>query len=485
MRGRNTMALASGTPTESIDRAVRCALAGLTATAVAAPARPAPSSSAPVIAVALSGGRDSMVLMDALARLRGILPFTLSAVHVHHGLSPNADQWAEFCAGECEQRAIALAIERVTISRRGGMSREAVAREARYRVLLRVRADAVALAHHADDQAETVLLQLLRGAGPHGLAAMPVRQRNDRPPLLLRPFLHLSAAAIAACASARALRYVEDESNADTAIKRNALRHGIVPALRASFPGYPATLVRAARHQAEAAELLDALARLDADAIASDDAMFGLALDRVAFAALAAAHGARARNLMRWFLRQHDLAPPPSARLDAIMAQCLHARRDSRVAIRHDGAEMGMHRGWVVVHASAVVEAFAVRWKGEPALALPGGTLLFGGTQGQGLALDRVTAMPVWLRSRGGGEHLQLATNRPRQSIASLLQTKGVPWWERSRWPLLWCGGEVAAVPEVGVDIGFQAGPGASGYLLRWVPAVPRRPEPAVPSALD
>ena len=475
------MALASGTQTESIDRAVRSALAGLTATVVATSAMRGPASSAPVIAIALSGGRDSMVLMDALARLRGVLSFTLSAVHVHHGLSPNADHWTEFCAGQCEQRGIALAIERVTIYRRGGMSQEAVAREARYRVLLRVSADAVALAHHADDQAETVLLQLLRGAGPNGIAAMPARQRSARQPVLLRPLLDVSAAAIAACASARALRYVEDESNADIAIKRNALRHLVVPALRAAFPGYPATLVRAARHQAEAAELLDALARLDADAIASDDAMFGLALDRVAFAALAAAHGARARNLMRWFLRQHDLAPPSSARLDAIMAQCLHARRDSRVELRHDGVEIGMHRGRIVVHAPTVSQAFAFPWRGESAMTLPGGTLHFGAAQGAGLAASRIADGPVVLRSRRGGERLQVATNRPRQSVATLFQTQGIPVWERGSWPLVWCGEALAAVPKLGVDLAFQAGEDAPGYILHWLPA-PRRRSAAAPS---
>ncbi len=479
------MALARGAQTESVDRAVRSALTEFTATVAATSAVHAPTSSAPVIAVALSGGRDSMVLMDTLARLRGALPFTLSALHVHHGLSRHADHWTEFCASQCEQRGIPLVIERVTISRRGGMSREAVAREARYRVLMGARADAVALAHHADDQAETVLLQLLRGAGPHGVAAMPARRRRGREPLLLRPLLHLPAAAIAACAGARAIHFVVDESNVDTAIKRNALRHDIVPALREAFPGYPATLVRAARHQAEAAELLDELARLDAAAIACDDAVFGLALDRVAFAALATSHAARARNLMRWFLRRHDLLLPSTARLDAIMAQCLHARSDSRVQLRHDGAEIGMHRGRIVVHAPTVAQTFAFPWRGESALALPGGTLLFGAAKGAGLCASRIADGPVVLRSRHGGERLQLARNRPRQSVATLFRTQGIPAWERGSWPLVWCGETLAAVPKLGVDVAFQAGEDAPGYVLCWLPAPRSQPAAALLPAPD
>src|SRR5262249_46490998 len=126
------------------------------------------------VAVALSGGLDSMVLLDAAAKLAKKHRIVLSAVHVHHGLSPHADRWAEFCAAQCAARELPLSVHRVHLARGRGHSLEALAREARYERLLAENVDAIALAHHADDQAETLLLQLLRGAGPHGLAAMPV-----------------------------------------------------------------------------------------------------------------------------------------------------------------------------------------------------------------------------------------------------------------------------------------------------------------------
>ncbi|HEX9302596.1 MAG TPA: tRNA lysidine(34) synthetase TilS, partial [Casimicrobiaceae bacterium] len=183
------------------------------------------------IAVALSGGRDSMVLLDALAEVAPANGVVLGAVHVHHGLSPNAGAWAEFCAAECARRGVPLTVHEVVVERGEGAGPEAAARDARYRVFEAVDADFVALAHHADDQAETLLLQLMRGAGPHGLAAMPALHARRVGPALLRPFLALPATAIEAHAKARGLAWIDDESNADVALRRNFLRHEIAPRL--------------------------------------------------------------------------------------------------------------------------------------------------------------------------------------------------------------------------------------------------------------
>jgi len=156
------------------------------------------------VAVALSGGMDSIVLLDALQALAPRFGLGLSALHVDHQLSPHAGRWAEFCAAACAMRGVPLTIARVDVARRAGQSLEAAARAARYRELLGADADIVALAHHADDQAETVLLQLLRGAGPAGLAAMPRHRAGAAGgPALLRPLLDLPRATLAACAYAR------------------------------------------------------------------------------------------------------------------------------------------------------------------------------------------------------------------------------------------------------------------------------------------
>jgi tRNA(Ile)-lysidine synthase len=412
------------------------------------------------VAVALSGGLDSIVLLDALHALAPRFALVLSALHVDHQLSPHAGRWAEFCAEACAARGVQLTIARVDVARRAGQSLEAAARAARYRELLGADADIVALAHHADDQAETVLLQLLRGAGPAGLAAMPRHRAGDvGGPALLRPLLDLPRATLAACASARGLAWIDDESNANRRHKRNLLRLDVAPLLAEAFPGYPSVLVRAAGHQAEASALLDELACRDAG-----DTQHGL--DRAALTALSPA---RARNLLRWFLRREGRRPPSAARLAGMLAQLQTAGTDARTRIVHDGAEIGCHRGRIVIHAAAA-GAYAFGWRGETSVDLPGGILHFERTRGDGIAAAKLDAAVVMLRSRRGGERIQLATNRPRRAVKKLLYDAQLPIWQREALPFIWCGEELAAVPGIGVALAFQAQSDEDAWRVGWRP---------------
>ena len=411
------------------------------------------------VAIALSGGVDSIVLLDSLARLAPRHSITLSAVHINHGLSPNAQAWAEFCAAQCAQRGLPFALHRLQLARERSRSLEALARSARYERLLAEDVDVIALAHHADDQAETVLLQLLRGAGPHGLAAMPA-YRPGRP-ALLRPLLDLPRAVILDCAKERNLDWIEDESNADRAHARNALRHEIAPLLAARFAGYPRTLARSARHQAEAAELLDELARSDAEG-----AIDATGLDSARLRTLS---GARARNLLRWFLRAQGLRTPSEARLADMLRQFVNAAADARTRIVLDDVEIGRHRGRIAVHAPRP-EAFELLWRGESEVALPGGVLVFQRELGAGLADAKLERARVTLRSRAGGERIRLAANRPTRAVKQLLQEANVPPWARQSLPLVWCGDELAAVPWLGIASKFQAAPGEPGWTLDWRP---------------
>ncbi len=452
-----------------VSRAIDAALAEATAYHARRAKREA---TVPAIAVALSGGRDSMALLDALAAAAQGHGVALSALHVHHGLSPHADEWAEFCAAACAGRGIPLSVHRVRVDRAGGVGIEAAARAARYAVFAAADADMVALAHHAEDQAETLLLQLLRGAGPHGLAAMPVLRPLHDSVALLRPFVALPGATIDAYARTRGLEWIEDESNADTTLKRNFLRREIAPRLGAAFPGYPAALARAAGLQADAAALLDELAAIDAcDAAAANTGdESGAVLDRGAFATLAARTPHRARNLLRWFLRQHGLRAPSAARLDAMQRQLAGAAADARVRLAHDGAEIGIHRGRILVHPPAT-PPFVAPWRGEAALELPHGTLEFAATAGAGLAAAALDRAPVVVRPRAGGERIRVAPDRPRQAVKRLLQAADVPHWQRDALPLVWCGDALAVVPGIGVDTAFAAAPGERGFDIRWHPA--------------
>jgi len=420
------------------------------------------------VAVALSGGRDSMVLLDALAQCAAAdASLTLQAVHVHHGLSPNADAWTDFCRVQCAKRGVPLTVHRIELARKSGASLEATARKARLAALAQTDADVIALAHHADDQAETVLLQLLRGAGPNGLAAMPALRRAAQGPALARPLLALPRADIVARAAARGVPWIDDESNADTDVRRNFLRHEIAPRLAQAFPGYPATLARAAAHQAESALLADALAARDGEHSIADDPRLGSTLARDALAALAVEAPHRAGNLLRWFLRLHGLRAPSAARLAAMLDQLVHAAPDARVLLLHEGIALGIHRGRIGVHAPTV-DPFAVPWRGESTLVLPHGLLEFAPVRGEGLAAEAIARAPLSVRSRGGGERIRLRADGRGETLKRLLQEAGIPHWQRDDFPLVWCGDALAAVPGVAVAAAFRADAGAAGYDLRW-----------------
>ncbi len=215
------------------------------------------------VCVAFSGGVDSMLLLTLADQLKSTMRLEVTAIHVHHGLSPNADTWAAFCTDVCYAKEIPLTITRVQVDRKSPAGIEGAARAARYAAFAEEGSTFVLLAQHADDQAETVLHQLLRGTGLKGLAGMGEVRVLSTAQTILRPMLGVTRVDIEAEARRRGLKWIEDESNADTAYTRNFLRQDITPRLSARFPHYVASLARAAKHAAEADEMLEALARID------------------------------------------------------------------------------------------------------------------------------------------------------------------------------------------------------------------------------
>ena len=443
-------AFETGSGSERVDRAVKAALAQYFDVETHA-------------AVALSGGRDSMALLHAVAAFSGARTGALSAIHIHHGLSRHADGWADFCDAACRARSISLTVRRVEVPRGGRTSLEAEARRVRYVALAEaaaaIGARVVLLAHHMDDQSETLLLQLLRGAGPAGLAAMPEMREDAAGLVWLRPLLGVRRMDIDAYARENGLAWIEDDSNADGRHARNALRRSVTPELRAIAHGYPATVARSARLQAESVLLASDLAAIDAA-----ESYDGTSLDCMALSALAP-H--RARNLLRWFLRERGLPGPSAARLDAMARQLSGTRADAQVRIAHGGAEIGVHRGRVVVH-SVPPAPFEHTWHGETSIAFGHGTLSLVSAMGAGIARRRLDVACVTIRSRRGGETLALARNRPRQSLKALLQRAAVPAWSRQALPLVFCDADLAAVPGIGIDYRYRAEPGVEGVEIEW-----------------
>ena len=420
------------------------------------------------ICVGLSGGMDSIVLLDALVRAGPARGHSVAALHVHHGLSPNADAWAALCERACAERGVALDVRRVRVARDAPEGLEAAARAARYAEYAKRPEPILALAHHRDDQAETLLLQLLRGTGVKGAAGMPeLRSLGPGGPALFRPLLDLPREAIAKYARERGLQWVEDESNASSAHDRNYLRHEIAPLLDERFAGWRPALTRFALHAATAQALLEELARIDGAPLCPGE---GLALD-------AALDPARRANALRTFLAAEGLPMPTQARLEEIARQLYEARGDARIRIAHGGALLVRGRGVARVEhgepAQAHAQPWRVEWKGEPLLDLGPGRGLVRFTPQRGAGLRAFSGEAWYFAPRSGGERLRLETARHSRTVKNLLREAEVPEWRRDALPLLFQGDRLAWVPELGVAAEFACAPGESGLVPDWRPQAP------------
>ncbi|BAN23536.1 tRNA lysidine(34) synthetase TilS [Caballeronia insecticola] len=425
-----------------------------------------------LLAVALSGGLDSTVLLDATVRCFGAARVVAS--HIHHGLSPNANAWAAHCERFAASLDVAYAARHVDVARAGGESLEAAARDARYRALDELcdehAASALLIAHHADDQAETVLLQLLRGAGVAGLAAM-APQRADGAVPRLRPLLRLLRAQLEQYAHERDLSWIDDESNADTRYSRNALRHDVLPVLAVHFPGFRDALARTASHAAAAQRLLDQLARIDLEHVAHADEAGALKLD-----ALLALDDDRVINLMRHWIRARGLQAASSVRIADMLRQlrdAAAARDGHALRVDHAGHCLRVYRGALFWEAGdstdtadldegapAQKTALELHWQGDEVWRLPQwrGSFVFepvdastndaaGDVVGEGV----LRTAPLVARSRAGGERMRVAGEAPSRTLKNLFQERGVPAWKRDV-PLLFIGEALLFVPHLGVN---------------------------------
>ncbi len=417
------------------------------------------------IVIGLSGGLDSSVLLHLLANLRQTLPFQLSAHHVHHGLNRQADTWAVFCQKTCDKLNIPLTISKVKVDINSGLGVEASARKARYAELLAIDADYVCTAHHQDDQAETLLLQLARGAGVKGLAGMAAVDDTRK---LLRPLLNISRAEIEAYAQVHQLSWLDDDSNSNTQFDRNFMRHEVLPTLVKQYPAIKQTLARTAQHLADANDLLNVLAAQDAQA----DLTQKLGQKTLQLTPLKALDFNRMNNVLRWWLAQNSVLMPSKAQLQQITQQLIHAKSDAEIQIRLIAeSDLILRRfqdcAYLVPETPNLPVDYV--WQGESILNLSNQTQLsFEKKLGAGLNLKYLDNKHLHIKTRMGGERIKPDFNRPSRSLKTVLQTAGIPPWQRNHHPLIYIDEALALIPNIAVDASVKAAADEMGIVVTW-----------------
>lgn len=422
--------------------------------------------------VAYSGGLDSHVLLHALASDRELLgDAELIAIYVNHGLSPNSDLWAEHCKEQCHNLNVSFRQYKVDATPDVGESPEAVAREVRYNAFAEFMkaGDCLLTAHHQDDQAETLLIQLLRGAGPRGLSAMPL-VAEFASGWQARPMLGISRTKLEEYAKTHSLEWINDESNFDTGFDRNFLRHEVMPLLKSRFPSAAATLSRSSQLCAEASDLLAESARQDYQAV-------DLGENRLSANELYDLGELRGRNVLHQWFRDHGFATPTAAQMQRVWEDVVCTADESCPLVSWHGVEVRRYRD--VIHVSRELVSHdphqVLAWGIEEPLTIDGLGMLSCESHRASessilLSEQQLAGQSVVVRFRQGGEEIQPVGREGHHSLKKLFQEEGIPPWERDRLPLVYLDNELIAVADLWVAEGYQSQPGSLGYQVRWEP---------------
>ncbi|EPX9363763.1 tRNA lysidine(34) synthetase TilS [Aeromonas veronii] len=424
---------------------------------------PAPEGSTGLL-VAFSGGLDSTLLLVLAAQYAREHSLPLRALHVHHGLSPHADEWVAHCEAVCQQLAVELLVERVTLARGNGESLEAQARTARYqRLTARMReGEWLLTAHHQDDQLETLLLALKRGAGLRGLAGI-LPSQPFAGGLLLRPLLDMSRAELAEAAASLPFGWVEDESNQDVSYDRNFLRQTLIPQLKARWPAMAQTATRSMALCAEQEALLEELAESDWHLAGEGEALH--------IGPLHALSPTRRNNLLRYWIRRQGGEMPSREQLARLWQEVALARGDANPRLNwgRQSCRRFQERLYLVSPDLQPCHQVLPLTVGEP-LTLPDGLgelVVRMAEHGEDLLRAPRANEPISVRFQvAPGIPLKPVGRSGSRRMKKLLQEYGVPSWQRGRIPILYYGEQVAAVVGLFVCDGFMAQ--GAGLVCHW-----------------
>ncbi|HEX5393818.1 MAG TPA: tRNA lysidine(34) synthetase TilS [Rhodocyclaceae bacterium] len=405
------------------------------------------------VCVGYSGGLDSTVLLVSLYRALkdSDSQVKLSAVHVHHGLSPNADVWAEHCRRVCQDLGVTYSCAHVEVKLQAGDGLEAAARRARYQVYAAIDADLIVLGQHQDDQAETVFLNLLRGTSVLGAASMPAQRQR-----FVRPMLDVSRTQLYTYADALGLNWIDDESNDSTEFSRNYLRKEVLPCLNIRFPSASANLARAARNFSEAQALMDDLALIDG----ADQAPLRLE-------SLKHLTEARALNVLAYHLRRFDVRIASRRWLEEVLRQLRDAGPDRQIRIRADGKLIRRYQGALVIEVPEGETPRVVTWIPlSGSVAWGNAFIVATQTRGEGLSAARL-GKTLEFRRREGSDKLELRAGL-RRPLKDLMREVGIPPWRRHQLPVLVSDRELVWVPFVGIAEKYRCGPEEDGISLEF-----------------
>jgi tRNA(Ile)-lysidine synthase len=410
----------------------------------------------PRYVIAFSGGLDSSVLAHALASA----DIPVLAVHIDHGLQTESEDWSRHCAAFAASLGIEFRDRKVTVELDSGKGPEASARDARYNALLAELdpGDWLLSAHHREDQAETLLLNLVRGSGPAGIAGIGSVRRFGHG-WLVRPLLYFDRAELKDYAERHGIQWIEDPSNKDRRFDRNFLRHEILPRLRDRWPDIAVRLQRSAQHASEATGLLIDLAELDLESL-------GGSTDCLPIGGLLNLSRHRQKNVIRHALRVCGLTLPTAMQLDNILDEVLRAREDAQPEVRWPGGSARRYRDGLYllpdVLADELPEGPITGSKVRLGVGL--GTLRFEPGVERGVD-PRLVGPKLRLESRKGGEKIQLDGQTHTRKLKKLLQEEGIVPWMRDRVPLIYAGDQLIAVGDLWVAADAAAAPGVA---IRW-----------------
>ena len=415
------------------------------------------------LVVALSGGLDSCVLLHALACCRQRHNWSLRAIHIDHGLQADSSQWTKFCDELCKQLKVPIQVKPVLIDTASGSGIEAEARKQRYAALSEMlqTGEILLTAHHRDDQVETLLLQLFRGAGVTGLASMPAsttfaKGKHNR------PLLAFTRQALRDYAIANRLDWVEDSSNQDSRYARNYLRHDVMPLLKSHWNNVDVVLARTTGHMADASKVLDEVAQQDLH-VCQDD------VSRLMLPRLQLLSDSRLRNLLRYWIRRHHFYSPASRHLQQIV-ECVRRPDCHQASINWKQAQVHRYRNHLYLTGPlpAIDPEMTTKWDMQRPISITaiGYTLTASSERGVGLSQQKLRHRNVVIRFRRGGEVCLLPGRDHHHKLKKLFQQAGIPPWMRRRLPLVYADDELAAIGDRWVCQPFAAAADEPGFRL-------------------